>query len=292
MSQRNSRNQHAPWDVGMLNVGGCPMEVQADMRFSTNITSHMHGDRRFFWQATLKWKESAADVVHTLYATSHVFDYRPRPPPGYKNRPKLTELVSEGRAGDLLVCLGERIGDEFDDVTCELVNAMGVDCTLLREKAGKYAYNARLPEALPPGLYSVQMRVEGGECSNALHLEVFGYGSPPRLDATPAMPPAAGAAMEMDGEDFHDLDQEWDLLDAPSGLVQHGSMASMPLETPLDVSMLRQESFSSLLRSMSDSDTFLINREESDLSSWVATHEECIASGAAMAQPVLAVPCV
>merc|ERR1712093_142525 len=98
--------------------------------------------------------------------------------------------------------------------------------------------------------------------------------------------------MEMDGEDFHDLNQEWDLLDTPSGLVQHGSMASMPLETPLDVSMLRQESFGTLLRSMSDSDQFLLNREESDLTSWVDKHEECITSGAGLAQPFPALPCV
>merc|ERR1711939_845124 len=47
------------------------------------------------------------------------------------------------------------------------------------------------------------------------------------------------------------------------------SHPSLGLGSSPQPSMLRQESFSSLLRSMSDSDTFLVNREESDLSSWV-----------------------
>ena len=68
-------------------------------------------------------------------AVSHVFDYRPRPPPGLSECPMLNELVCNARGGDLLLCMGQRIGDEYDDVFCELVDHNGRDITLSRVKA-------------------------------------------------------------------------------------------------------------------------------------------------------------
>lgn len=165
------------------------------------------------------------------------------------------------------MCLGERIGDEFDDVTCVLTNAQGDQRTLDREKRGKFSYNARLPETLLPGQYTVQMCVEGGELrSQGLHLELLSYGSPPRVaNATPVHPSQSGGAMET--EDFHSadiLDLVWDSLDRE--LAQHGS------------NMLRQESFSScssssVFHSVSDSDTFLRDREQSELEDWLSPED-------------------
>lgn len=211
LAERNVTNAHMPWTTEMLEVCEDTLEFGLAMRFATNVTSHAHGDRRFFWEAALTWQEAACEDVQTLNARSHVFDYRPRPPPGLNDHPKLEEVHCDGRGGDLLMCMGERIGDEFTDVVCEVVNAWGVDITLQRAKSAKHSYVARLPTNIAPGQYTVQMRIEDGSnrTSNGQHLEIYLPGSPPAtplhegMPATPAHQPAATTdkAMMDDNED-------------------------------------------------------------------------------------------
>jgi len=186
VSQRDPTVFDTPWTTEMLGFKEEADALELSMRFSTNITSHTHNERRFYWQAELNWGMEASALTHTtrLAATSHIFDYRPRPPPSTE-RPHLSELVCDGRAGDLLHIIGARIGDEYDDVTCELVDAEGRDYSLERAKASKHAFVARLPE-LPAGCYKVQMRLENAAASNALNLEILMPGSPP---ATPPHEP-------------------------------------------------------------------------------------------------------
>jgi len=198
-SQRDPMVFDTPWTTEMLGFKEETDGLELSMRFATNMTSHTHNERRFYWQAELKWCTGASALTHStrLAATSHIFDYRPRPPPSTE-RPHLSELVCDGRAGDLLHIIGARIGDEYDDVTCELVDSEGRDYRLERAKASKHAFVARLPE-LPAGCYKVQMRLENAAASNALNLEILMPGSPP---ATPPHEP----------ESFQASDQSWQEL--------------------------------------------------------------------------------
>ena len=88
-----SSNCDAPWDCEMLQVENCDGEPQLPMRVSTNITSHTHSDRRFYWHTELSFQDEGIDVGEQFAAVSHVFDYRPRPPPGLSECPMLNELV-------------------------------------------------------------------------------------------------------------------------------------------------------------------------------------------------------
>merc|ERR1711959_485889 len=228
LAERNVGNAHMPWTAEMLEVCGDTVEFGLAMRFATNVTSHAHGDRRFFWEAALTWQEAEGDDVHTLNARSHTFDYRPRPPPGLNDLPKLEEVLCDGRGGDLLMCMGQRIGDEFTDVVCEVVNAWGVDITLQRAKGAKHSYVARLPQNIAAGQYTVQMRIEDGSnrTSNGLHLEIYLPGSPPAtplhegMPATPAYTSKpAFVAMAGDNDDtaMAWMEQLWDEVEtAPS----------------------------------------------------------------------------
>jgi len=218
VTKRDVTNADMPWATEMLQVCGDNLEFGLAMRFATNITSHAHGDRRFFWEAALNWQEAASEHVHTLIARSHTFDYRPRPPPGLNDHPKLEEVHCDGRGGDLLMCMGERIGDEFTDVVCEVVNAWGVDITLHRVKAAKHSYVARLPQHIAPGQYTVQMRIEDGSnrTSNGLHLEIYLPGSPPAtplhegVPATPAHQPVVPKVVENDDTAMEWMAELWD----------------------------------------------------------------------------------
>merc|ERR1711959_232847 len=228
LTERNVTNAHMPWTAEMLEVSGDTLEFGLAMRFATNVTSHAHGDRRFFWEASLTWQEAEGEDVHTLNARSHVFDYRPRPPPGLNDHPKLEEVLCDGRGGDLLMCMGERIGDEFTDVVCEVVNAFGVDITLQRAKGAKHSFVTRLPKNIAAGQYTVQMRIEDGSnrTSNGLHLEIYLPGSPPAtplhegMPATPAYTSKpAFVAMAGDNDDtaMAWMEQLWDEVEtAPS----------------------------------------------------------------------------
>lgn len=204
-----------------------------------------------------------------MTATSHIFDYRPRPPPR-SERPHLAELICDGRAGDLLYCLGQRIGDEYDDVVCELVDSSGADRTLLRCKASKHSYVTRLPE-LAPGVYKVQMRVEGEVGpSNALDLEILLPGSPPATpDHVPATPTHETSPMRDE-----DCTMETKLDPANEGemeLEQHGSQFAVWGASPVPVSPIPP---SGMAAAVGPCSVAVGDTDPDDLLDWLSQNED------------------
>jgi len=117
-----------------------------------------------------------------------------------------------------MICMGQRIGDEYDDVACELVDCAGVDITLSRVKSSKHTYVTRLPKDIAAGMFKVQMRMDDGSTSNALDLQVFHPWSPPATPSheSPNIPSFAPPATQpaSDAQEMEDIFEAlWNLDD-------------------------------------------------------------------------------
>jgi len=124
-----------------------PTIVECSLKFSTNITSRAHSKRLFFWRATLMiggLGPPYRDGTLRLKARTPSFEYRPRPPPA--EAPTLREVLTDGKPGDMVVCIGDRIGDSHLDVRLEMQHALlDQHIVLPRTLKSKNAYVSRLP---------------------------------------------------------------------------------------------------------------------------------------------------
>jgi len=131
--------------------------VNFNFKFSTNVTSRRHGmrnkGREFCWQISLQVHGLAGvrfEEPLTFTTTSHNFMYVSRPiTAGNATTEKmsLVELVSDGRPGDVITCLGENVHQP--NIVAELGQGETVVAKLHREQPSKRAFICRLPQHLP-----------------------------------------------------------------------------------------------------------------------------------------------
>lgn len=144
--------------------------LEFSLKFSTNITSRRHGarnaGRQFRWQITLQ-----VPGLSLLTAHSHSFLYISRPaaaeqptkaPLSQSAALLLLEVVSDGRPGDLLMCVGRHL--QRDDVAAVIGQGTQVLGELARLPVGQRAnsesfstFVTRVPN-VPEGTYWVEMQ--------------------------------------------------------------------------------------------------------------------------------------
>ena len=132
----------------------CKTRITLKFKFSTNLTSRMHGKRKFIWQAIVSLPGSVQRIAQTL-----PFIYTPKPPDKNDIKLVLTEVITDARPSSLCVLLGDNISPDHSTVYCELTDSGGRVWKLLRysdSKAGLFI--TRIPVDAAPGEYKLMMK--------------------------------------------------------------------------------------------------------------------------------------
>lgn len=165
-------------------------QLPITVKFSTNITSLTHGGRTMFWRAEVVVADG--DQLISTVADSVVFEYHPREPK-IGDQPRLKAAVSDGRAGDLVVLFGDRLGAVHSSLQCHISypDSPGrPEVVLERELAPTSSaittcFTTRLPANIIPGPAMVHVRDQvDGIVSNKIPFEI---------KLTPAVPMEAPA---------------------------------------------------------------------------------------------------
>lgn len=163
---------------------GSTTDLAFSFKFSTNVTSRRHGRRNagraFLWQIQMQLLGACAP--HNFSAQSHKFLLISRPvipetaqsktvaapapavAVGKSSVPSLDEVVSDGRPGDIVTCVGDHLNGQ--GIYAELLQStQGPNSTatlchlahLTRAKESKRVFISRLPSDLPQGMYWIRM---------------------------------------------------------------------------------------------------------------------------------------
>jgi len=149
-----------PWNSekkqkGIVDHNPCTVEI--GIKFATNVTTRAHGKRRFTWRVHLRmYGPDGRETLHHI-GRCPVFSYLPRNPEKNANEFRVDDVVSDGKAGDLMVLCGAGLGNEHrPHLVARLVGAEMLTLPRLMEHT-KSTFVTRLPETITPGEYTVQV---------------------------------------------------------------------------------------------------------------------------------------